>query len=95
MNNKEKWADEVLHSMDGLRRAEPADDLFDKILDKIAEKKQAVIIPLKRLRWLAAAACLIIGLNIYVFSIGMRSSQKENTSESQNIELLTDFSLYE
>jgi len=95
MNNKEKWADEVLHSMDGLRRAKPADDLFDKILDKIAEKKQAVIIPIKRLRWLAAAACIVIGLNIYVFSIGMRSSQKENTSESQNIELLTDFSLYE
>jgi len=94
MNNKEKWADEVLHSMDGLRRAEPADDLFDKILDKIAEKKQAVIIPIKRLRWLAAAACLVIGLNIYVFSIGMKSSQKENTSESQSIELLTDFSLY-
>jgi len=95
MNKKEKWAEEVLHSLDGLKRAEPADDLFDKITTKIQEKKQAVIIPVKRLRWLAAAACLVIGLNIYVFSIGMQSSQKGNTSESQSIELLTDFSLYE
>jgi len=95
MNNKEKWADEVLQSLDGLQRAEPADDLFDKIIAKIPEKKQAVIIPIKRLRWLAAAACLVIGLNIYVFSIGMRCSQQEDTSETQSIELMTDFSLYE
>jgi len=94
MNKKEKWADEVLQSMDGMKRAEPADDLFDKIMAKIPEKEQAVIIPIKRLRWLVAAACLVIGLNIYVFSIGIQSSQKGDTSESQSIELLTDFSLY-
>jgi len=95
MNKKGKWVDEVLQSLDGIQRAEPANDLFDKIMAKLPEKKQAVIIPIKRLRWLVAAACLIIGLNIYVLSIGMQSSQKENTSESQSIELLTDFSLYE
>jgi len=95
MNKKGKWVDEVLQSLDGIQRAEPANDLFDKIMAKLPEKKQSVIIPIKRLRWLVAAACLVIGLNIYVLSIGIRSSQKENTSESQSIELLTDFSLYE
>jgi len=94
MNKKGKWAEEVLQSLDGIQRAEPADDLFDKIMAKLPEKKQAVIIPIKRIRWIVAAACLVIGLNIYVFSIGMRSSQKENMSESQSIELITDFSLY-
>lgn len=90
MNQKEEWANEVLQSLDGIKRAEPQGDLFAKITAQISEEKIVKIIPLKRLVWVAAAACIIIAVNVYSFTPELTSVENQLVKT----ELLTDYSLY-
>lgn len=94
MDKKEQWANEVLQSLDGIKSAEPQADLFAKITAKIAKEKVVKIIPLKHLRWVAAAACVIIGVNIYVFNSGINSAKNTNVNTIEVYEILSDYSLY-
>ncbi len=93
MDKKLQWADEVLESLNGIQRAKPSNELFDKIMLELPKNKQNQIIPLKRLRWIAAAACLVVGLNVVVFS--SKISTKQITENTENYHLINDYSLYE
>lgn len=97
MDKKEQWANEVLQSLDNIERAEPSADLFAKISAQLpAKEKTAKVIPLRNLRWVAAAACFIISANIYVFGSGLNSAkQKAETASTQEYGLISDYSLYD
>lgn len=94
MNNKEQWADEVLQSLDGIQKAKPNPELFAKITNKLYAEKQSKIIPLKQLGWVAAAACLLLALNIYTFDLRIKS--EENTIDETVAEnkIIHEFALY-
>lgn len=93
MDKKEEWANEVLNSLNGMKRAEPSTDLFDKISAKLP-KNEAKIIPLKRLRWVAAAACLFIAVNVYVFNYQIKNKQEVSYSQTSTSTLLSNYSIY-
>ncbi len=94
MDKKEKWANEVLQSLDGMQKAEPKADVFTKIITQINANEAVKIIPLKRLGWIAVAACLIIGLNLYVFKSRLQMVKNDLSKTSQKYEFITDYSLY-
>lgn len=93
MDKKEQWANEVLQSLEGIQRAKPNANLFAEITAKLP-KKTVKIIPLKRLRWAAVAACVIIAANIYVFSSGINQTQQNITTNAEEYGLVTDYALY-
>lgn len=93
MNKEEQWANEVLQSVEGLKRAEPSVELFAKIKDKLPTEKVTKIIPLRRLRWVAAVACLVVGLNIYVLENEIKT-ESVYSSTTENIDLFNSYVLY-
>lgn len=95
MNKNEQWANEVLHSLDGMQKATPKVDLFDKIMTQLPQEKKAKIIPLRKLRWAAVAASIIIGVNVYVFSSGMNQAGQNTATTATEYQLVTDYSLYD
>lgn len=94
MNKKEQWASEIMQSLDGMQRAEPKTDLFAKITAQLPVKKQAKIVPLKHLRWIAAVACAIIAVNIYVFDASIKSKKQTTYSQSMKTNLVTNYYIY-
>ena len=62
---KEKWTEEVFQSMKGSQRAKPSPELFAKIEEQI-EVSETKIVSMYQLKYAAAAAALILLLNITV-----------------------------
>lgn len=93
MNRKEQWVEEIMNSLDGIESAEPRADLFEKITAQLPADKVVEIIPLRRLRWVAVAACFIITLNIYVFRHEIRT-EFVTTRQIDNTDLLDSYALY-
>lgn len=94
MDKKSQWADEVLNSLDGIKSAKPNNDLFAKIQAQLPIKREVKVIPLQRLRWIAVASCLIIAVNIYVFTGELKANTTEVAQTTTNNELLTNYSFY-
>lgn len=92
MNNSEQWANEVLRSAEGIKNATPADALFAKIDEQLPKSNKAKVISIKKLSWSAAAACVLILVNIASFS-----QQLKNTSDQQyaNLYEVPIFNSYE
>lgn len=88
MDKKEQWANEVIQSLEGLKKATPSDALFDKILQQLPSQNVAVI-SLKRLAWVAAAASVVIVLNVIALSHS-ESNQTQKTDE-----LLSNYNIYQ
>jgi len=61
-NDKEKWMDEVLQSMEGSQRAKPKLELFSKIENQILAP-QGKVIQFNQWKYAAAAAVLIFLVN--------------------------------
>ena len=60
-NDKEKWIDEVLSSMEGSQRAQPRPELYKKIEGKLLAEKGSVV---QFNQWkYAAAAVLVLLIN--------------------------------
>lgn len=99
MDKKEQWANSVLNSLDGIQKAEPSVDLFDRITQKLPPKKLAnivpSIVPLRRLVQIAAVACLIVAVNVYAFSIDVKNKNENFYSSANNTTLLTSYSIYD
>ena len=91
METEEQWADDILKSLDGIKKAEPGADLFAKITAQLPEENDVKIIPLQRLVWLAAAASIVIAINIHVFNT---QNNTDANSTSETTELLNDYVLY-
>jgi|GEM_PF-6240415 len=90
MNKLDNWTDQVLNSLDGIQKAAPSLDLLDRVM---AQLPQNNVMPKWQLRLTAAAACLLIALNIYVFDFDKQESSKQPSTEY--VKLVEDFSLYQ
>lgn len=88
MDKKEQWADEVIQSLEGIKKVTPSDALFDKILQQLPAK-QVVVIPLKRLAWVATAACVMIAINVIALS------HLESKTVTEPVELLSNYNIYQ
>ncbi|WP_025741780.1 hypothetical protein [Aquimarina pacifica] len=91
MDKKEQWADDILHSLEGAKRAIPKNDLFDEILAKIPEKKENKIIPLVHLTWIAAAAVAIIVVNVYALQLQNTTIKNVTESSDKEVSLLSNY----
>lgn len=95
---KERWIEEVLDSTKGIKRARPKADLFAKIEQRI-RKVEAKIIPLRRLQIAAAAAVVLMVLNVVTLSQYVDSTKNEASElteiEKSNQPLISNFNLYE
>lgn len=94
MDRKEEWISEVMGSLDGMKKAEPNPDLFAKITSNLPVVHQAELIPLRQLRWVAAAACLVVGVNIFVFSLYISSYENAKPQSTTKHQLNNEYSLY-
>jgi|GEM_PF-2926807 len=91
--NKEAWVNEVIASTNGMKKAIPNQKLFSKIVQKLPNEKKVKIVSFKYLRWVAVAACLFVGVNVFVFV----SKYSLNRIQGVNLEshnLITSYSLY-
>ena len=80
---KEKWVDEVLHCMKGSQRARPRPEVFTKIQNQLIISESKVV-PIRKWRYAAAAAILILIVNVFAL-------QRLNQSvEWQNSEMVTE-----
>jgi hypothetical protein len=61
--NKERWVNEAMASLEGIARAQPGNDLLERIAAGIQAPKTVRIISLHPQQW-AAAAILLLSLNI-------------------------------
>lgn len=91
--NSEKKIEEILLSMEGSSRAKPNGALFSKIEERLSPKTVRML-PLQ----IAASIAFLI-LNGYAFQQIASSHQSDGYSsgvnESSNIELVTNYKLYE
>lgn len=88
MDKKEQWANEVIQSLKGMQKATPSDALFDKILQQLPTQ-QITVISLKRLAWIATAACVMIAINV----IALRNYESNQTQKTD--ELLSNYNIYQ
>jgi hypothetical protein len=95
MDKKEKWAEEVLQSIEELERATPPDALFAKINNQLPKHKKTKIIPLHKIGWAAAAACILISANIFAFSSSINEYDTNEQATLYENQLLTDYEIYE
>ncbi|MEM7572120.1 MAG: hypothetical protein AAF433_04435 [Bacteroidota bacterium] len=80
-----KWIDEVMNSLEGSRRAEPPASLLTKIEAELSRESIARI-PVKNLRWLMAAAVLLLSINL----ISLRIAQAERQHPAMNVVLANE-----
>ncbi len=95
---KEKWVNKVMGSMEGIQRAKPAPDLFAKIEREIASP-EGKIISMSQFRVAAAAAILLLAMNIFLLNQYAKSDTSD-TSEwvsevDSNEQLISNYNLYE
>lgn len=97
-SEKEKWVNSVMGSLEGMQRAKPASDLFAKIEREIASP-EGKIISMNQLRVAAAAAILLLAMNIFLLNQYAKSetvSSIEWVSEvDSNEQLISNYNLYE
>lgn len=96
---KKDWTADIFESMKGSRRAIPSSDLFSKIQSEISRKRSVKIIPIPRLRWVAAVAAVMILLNtVTIIHYHQTGSMTESTTawaESYNGILISSYEIYE
>jgi len=62
-NKKEQWIAEVLNSTEGMDKAQPGVDLFEKVMRNLDKPQGSRTVRLPVKQW-AAAAVLLIALNV-------------------------------
>ena len=95
MKQEEQWANEVLNSLNTIKRARPSEQIINKIESIIDENENIKIIPLTQLKWIAAAAITIIALNIYALNIQDNTSKNQIEFSENNSSLLSDYTFYQ
>lgn len=91
MMKKEQWADEVLKSIEGIQRAIPKEHLFDKIMVQVSSKEDVRVIPLRYVKWIAAAAIMVFALNIYALKLHTNNVKTKFGSDDLDIQLMLDY----
>ena len=97
-DEKEKWIEDVFQSMKGSQRAKPQPDLFVKIQNRIGVV-DAKIVPLHQWRYAAAAAVLILLMNMTAL-VYFNQQNKVNyedvaVEDTYNQSLISSYQIYE
>ncbi|MEZ4888238.1 MAG: hypothetical protein R3E32_26145 [Chitinophagales bacterium] len=96
---KEKWKDAVLNSLEGIKRAEPNAVLFEKITQRIERNgSPSQIVPMNRVKMAAAAAILLLALNVFSITNYFKTNksiQTENTIYQDVPSLISNYNLYD
>lgn len=68
MNNKEQFIEKVMASVDSINKAEVNPFLYEKIMNRMGQKKGKVIPFVQRPQFVRLAACilLLIAMNVFV-----------------------------
>jgi hypothetical protein len=74
---KEQWIDEVIGSTEGIQRAKPAGDFFEKVTQGLSRPAKSNVYGFPVKQW-AAAAILLLALN--VGSVVYFTSQKRKAA---------------
>ncbi|WP_020566659.1 hypothetical protein [Neolewinella persica] len=87
--------EDALEQLKKLPRATPPPDLLGRIESRLG-KVEAKVIPMKQWRMIAAAACVLVALNVtalsnYLNSASQQTAQYDTSSDA----LISDFQLYE
>ena len=95
----EKWTEEIFDSLEGMKRAKPDINLYNKIENQLFSEESKVI-PINRLRFAAVAAIFILLVNVISLKVYINSSNSNPTVESQtsnnyNQQLISNFKIYE
>ncbi|MFD1551544.1 hypothetical protein DNU06_03430 [Putridiphycobacter roseus] len=91
MKQQDKNFDQILSSVQGLGTVKPKNDLFKVIQERVQEE---LIIPKIKLLWIAAAAIIVLMINVYGFTNVKQSSQSLSSTESST-PLTRNFNFYE
>lgn len=95
MKNQNDWTDEVLNGLTGLRRVPLPAGLRERIERRIYGAEAARIAP-RHLTWLAAAAGLLLLVNLAVLLPDYSENTPVNsTGVADETALFTDFNLYD
>jgi hypothetical protein len=94
-NKLEEEIGRTLAGLDGMRRAEPSADFFEKLSDKMASPRGRVV-PLKtRVIWRAAAGLALLALlNIFVWTRATAEGEETTANSMQTNPLAQDYFSY-
>lgn len=95
---KEQWKDKVMGSLEGIQRAKPSPDLFDKIISEI-DTHEPKSIPKMNLAIIILGILLLLLLNLFAinqYRTNITPTDSENI-ENENVQyaFISDFKLYE
>lgn len=92
MKNSEQLTDEIWNVAKNIDKAKAPDFLLESIMDKIEEETD--IVPVHKIKWIAIAASIIIGINIIAISTDNKSNTKDESSSNQQENVLSNYDLY-
>lgn len=95
---KERWKDEVLSSLNRIKKAEPKTDLFDLVWEVSQEEKlQPKTIPMPIIRFAAACLLLLMSVNTYVVvkQINTPATVQSEATADGYTNLISNLNLYE
>lgn len=91
---KEQWIEAVINSMEGADRAKAPNGLFSKISAEAISQIQSSI-PIRKLRWIAAAAAVLLVLNVFAIRQFKGIQSEEILSDDSRSALVSDLKIYE
>lgn len=87
--------EEALEQLKKLPRATPPPGLLGRIESRLG-KVEAMVISLKQWRMIAAAACVLVALNVTALTNALNNASQQTVQyETSNSALISDFQLYE
>lgn len=86
----EKWKDDILNSLEGIERAKPNSNLFEKIQAKTRKSPQE-----KNYGWLAVAATISLVICFNVYLILNYNNQDTNPETHSYGNLISNYNIYE
>ncbi len=91
---KDKQLESVLNSMKGARRAPVPPHLLQRIKAQTFDRG-AAIVPMAQLRWIAAAAAVLLLLNAFALGLFDKETTKETMSNNSPYQIQMDYQIYE
>ena len=80
-NNKDKWINDTIDSINGIKRAESSPFLYAKVLNKIKSQNRSRVIPMRKAALGFITMLLLAVLNI---AIALNYNTQNNSTESNN-----------
>lgn len=84
------WKDKIIESVSTISRAEPPQNAFDKILDRIHHKQERTR-PNRQWMTIAASIALIVASNIFIWT---STRQAISINDSIYEKIMSDYNIY-